>query len=82
MLLKKIKLNNLAMQELSKATMDLILGGTCCTCPCAYEGKPGGSTTAQNFSANTAIGHWDDTYECPGTTSKEVDTNYFYHQNG
>jgi natural product precursor len=65
MLLKKIKLNNLAMQELSKASMDLILGGTCCTCACAYYGY-GGSSTSDNNTANTQNGHYDDSYECPG----------------
>jgi natural product precursor len=61
--MKKSKLNKLSDQHLAERQMNMVRGGDgtdkycmCCCCACAYEGTPGGSTTANNYAANTARG--------------------------
>ena len=41
----------------------------CCQCGCNYEGKPGGSSTSANDSANNAHGYTSDgSHPCCSTT--------------
>lgn len=52
MKLKKIKLNALSEAGLKDKAMGVLKGGTCCTCSCYWEGKPGGSSSMDNMTAN------------------------------
>jgi natural product precursor len=61
--MKKLKLTNLAKNEISKKEM--IKGGklaactsvsTGCGCGCIYEGQPGGSTSFENHQKNWDLG--------------------------
>ena len=55
--MKKIKLNKLEENDLSKREMNQIKGGVrVCSCGCAYAGEPGGSSTSDNGNANVQIG--------------------------
>ena len=52
-------------------TWDVSCFGTpgCCQCGCNYEGKPGGSSTSANDSANNAHGYTSDgSHPCCSTT--------------
>ncbi|RGX80594.1 TIGR04149 family rSAM-modified RiPP [Bacteroides stercorirosoris] len=56
MRLKKLKLNALSEAGLKDKEMNALKGGNCCTCSCYWEGKPGGSSSSDNSSANVNIG--------------------------
>ena len=63
MKLRKLKLNEASKAELNEREMCRVLGGGtpgCCQCGCNYEGKPGGSSTSANESANNAHGYTSD----------------------
>ena len=63
MKLRKLKLNEASKAELNEREMCRVLGGGtpgCCQCGCNYEGKPGGSSTSANDSANNAHGYTSD----------------------
>jgi natural product precursor len=67
MIMKNLKLNTLANQNLNNREMNAVRGGgttTPCCCGCLYEGTPGGSTSAANDAANDARGLWS-----PGCTT-------------
>ncbi len=49
--MKKLKLSELTKNSLSQKGLKNVIGGTC-SCACAYEGTPNGSTTDQNGTAN------------------------------
>jgi natural product precursor len=55
-MMKNLKLNQLAQQNLSNKEMNAVKGGACCCCGCNYAGQPGGSSTTDNDSANRARG--------------------------
>ena len=58
MKLRKLKLNEASKAELNEREMCRVLGGGtpgCCQCGCNYEGKPGGSSTSANDSANQMV---------------------------
>ncbi len=67
--MKKLKLSELTKNALSQKGLKNVIGGTC-GCACAYEGRPGGSTTSANRSANGAGGK-----HSPGIEQKEEDVN-------
>lgn len=52
----KLKLNNLSKSVLNNREMKEVKGGRSCSCSCAYEGKPGGSSTSDNRQANFNLG--------------------------
>lgn len=56
MLTKKLKLNALSEMMLKDKEMCFIMGGRFCSCSCAYEGTPGGSSSANNKEANYNLG--------------------------
>ena len=72
MKLRKLKLNGASKAELNEREMCRVLGGGtigCCQCGCNYEGKPGGSSTSANDSANNAHGYTSDgSHPCCSTT--------------
>ena len=72
MKLRKLKLNEASKAELNEREMCRVLGGGtigCCQCGCNYEGKPGGSSTSANDSANNAHGYTSDgSHPCCSTT--------------
>jgi natural product precursor len=49
--MKKLKLNVLASESLSKIEMNQVKGGNSCTCGCQYADK-GGSSIEANCNAN------------------------------
>lgn len=51
-----LKLNKLSKSVLNNREMKETKGGRCCTCSCAYEGQPGGSSTSNNRQANYGLG--------------------------
>ena len=72
MKLRKLKLNEASKAELNEREMCRVLGGGTiggCQCGCNYEGKPGGSSTSANDSANNAHGYTSDgSHPCCSTT--------------
>ena len=53
--MKKINtvlLNVLLENHLQDKEMNFLFGGNYCTCSCYWEGKPGGSSLADNRNAN------------------------------
>jgi natural product precursor len=56
MIMKNMKLNALENQNLNNKEMNAVRGGDGCCCGCNYQGQQGGSSTADNNSANTAGG--------------------------
>ena len=54
--LKKIKLNALSEAGLKDKAMGVLKGGTCCTCSCYWEGKPG-SFSSDNSRTNYNFGY-------------------------
>jgi natural product precursor len=70
--MKNLKINKLAQNRLQEKEMQNVNGGQgghrgiydevkgewtiFCGCSCAYEGKPGGSSTEDNKNANYALG--------------------------
>lgn len=74
--LKKLKLNQIALDNLEKRQMNTLYGGEGCGCPCYYSGT-GGSSNEANGAANREKGY-DPGYSCYEVCSG--DTGIF--QNG
>jgi len=53
--LSKLKLNQLIDSQLNEREMNILRGTGSCSCACAYANS-GGSSTANNSSANSAQG--------------------------
>jgi natural product precursor len=66
-MMKNLKLNQLAQQNLSNKEMNAVKGGGSCCCGCLYQGQPGGSTSNANCLANT-----DGGLSSPGCPDMEV----------
>jgi natural product precursor len=58
MKIKRFKLNKMSGERLHQKEMNAIIGGDTCGCGCLFQGKPGGSSTADNKNANYKNGYF------------------------
>ena len=72
MKLKKLKLNQLLEDDLNNREMNSLKGGNTCSCSCYWADYPGGSSIADNRSANHS----------GGQTSQHGCNNYMQNDNG